>query len=204
MLHWAVNQFAVATLVAITAFFQPAATATPIQADGVFHEFRAVDPGGPAGICDYNTCAILTSTINPGADTGTVPPWTFSGAGSLFVLDLFLSGDQFEVFDNGVSLGATSAPGGFIQCGTPSIADIGCSIGDPDFSRGTYSLGDGNHAITINYIVATYVGHTGAALQLNPAPEPATWFLLPLGTGLLTWAGTRRSRNMPWHPTIRK
>jgi len=41
----------------------------------------------------------------------------------LFVIDLFLSGDQFEVFDNGVSPGDTSTPGGNIQCGAINTAD---------------------------------------------------------------------------------
>ena len=91
-----------------------------------------------------------TTTINPGADTTTAPPWTFSGPASLLVLDLFLSGDQFQVFDNSVSLGLTSAPGVTIQCGQVLIGDIGCALADLDFSRGVYVFGPGNHSITIN------------------------------------------------------
>lgn len=95
--------------------------------------------------------------------------------------------DRFEVFDNGSSLGLTSAPSGAVQCGTVLIGDIGRSIANPSFSRDLYSLGSGLYSITLNYVTATAVLHTGAALQLTQAtPEPGTCLLLSLGFIALT------------------
>ncbi|MEP7355052.1 MAG: hypothetical protein ABI824_17630 [Acidobacteriota bacterium] len=167
--------------------------ADTIFADGIYHEFLALNLGGPVQGC----AGLCLPSINPvGIDYSVDVPWTFTGPGKLLVLDLFLSGDQYEVFDNGVSLGLTSAPGPELQCGLPALADIQCSIDTSNFSRGTYVLGSGAHSITINYLVTTSVHHSGAAIQLSDLPEPASGLtcfasLLAIGFGLRRVKATR-------------
>lgn len=172
--------------------FVAAAAAWPgladvIVPDGTFHEFLALNLGGPAEGCGVN----CLPSVNPaGIHYSVAPPWTFNGPAILLVLDLFLSGDQYEVFDNGVSLGLTSTPGAELQCGLPDVADIACSLATPNFSRRYFTMGAGSHSITINYVVTTSVLHSGAALQLAEAtPEPATAALVLAG---IVWLERRR------------
>lgn len=162
-----------------------------ILADGAFHEFIGFTVGAPVQAC----AGLCLPSINPSGILYTVvTPWTYTGSANLLVLDLFLSGDQYEVFDNGISLGQTSTPGSELQCGLPALADIACSISTPNFSRGTYLLGSGSHSITINYVKTTSVAHSGAALQLTATPEPANF--VPFGLALLAirWIARRRDR----------
>ena len=153
-----------------------------IAADGSYYEFIGFTVGSPVQPCN----GLCLPSINPvGILYTATTPWTFSGPGNLLVLDLFLSGDQYEVFDNNVSLGLTSTPPGTeIQCGLPALADITCSINSPEFSRRNYSLGAGAHSITINYMRTTSVNHSGGALQLSPVPEPAGILLICAGLGM--------------------
>ena len=67
----------------------------------------------------------ITLPSNPaGIDPGD-PPWTFSLAtgGILTVVDLFVSGDVFEIFNFGGSIGLTSSPSGGGTCGS----DVTCA-----------------------------------------------------------------------------
>ena len=153
-----------------------------IVADGKYYEFIGVTVGQPVQPC--GTC--YPSTNPSGIVYTAATPWTFTGPANLFVLDLFLSGDQYEVFDTGVSLGQTSTPPGVeMQCGQPLVADIACSIASPNFSRRNYILGTGPHSITINYIRTTSVAHSGGALQLTAIPEPAGMALILAGLGMM-------------------
>src|SRR5207237_8943765 len=98
-------------LVGIAAWASPA-FATAISADGTFHEFFWRDaPPSPVVSCLILPgifCSQLT--VNPVAEQSSSPPWTFTGAASIFVQDLFTRGDRFQVFDNAGSLGMTSVP----------------------------------------------------------------------------------------------
>jgi hypothetical protein len=104
----------------------------------------------------------------------------------LDVLDLFIAGDQFDVFDNGVDLGDTSVPTntGYAACSN----DIGCALADANYSLGVYDLGAGDHSITIE-VVQNAAGQDGGAAALSvtaaAAPEPGTLALLGAGLGAL-------------------
>ena len=90
----------------------------------------------------------------------------------LQVLDIFLSGDQFAVYDNDVLLSNTWAPGG---------NDIGCALADPaDYSYLNYALGAGDHSITIQTVAAVN-GGGAAVLSATATPEPGTLALLAGG-----------------------
>ncbi|MGB7758876.1 MAG: hypothetical protein WBL61_03550 [Bryobacteraceae bacterium] len=119
-----------------------------------------------------------TVLLDPGAS-----PWTFSGPATLVVTDMFIDGDQFQVFDNGVSIGTTSVP---VNDGTACGNDpLGCT--GNDWSHGTFVLGSGNHSITMT-LVAAATGYIsgGAAFELTtaaptPTPGPPTFGLVILG-----------------------
>src|SRR5262249_4800721 len=126
-----------------------------ITLDGTWYEFNFGLATSTATGC-FNTGAITDCTLtqNPVANVSNTSPWTFTGAASLFVLDLGDVGDRFEVFDNTVSLGMTSniSNTGGNPCGSPGTLDIACSQGNAAYSRGTFDLGSGDHSITINVI----------------------------------------------------
>jgi hypothetical protein len=132
------------------------------------------------------------------ADTDTVSPWTFTGTGTLFVLDIGDIGDTFRIFDNLVSLGDTSAAPG---TGNPCSFDIACSIanaGPNGYSSGTFDiLGTGSHSITIELLTnAPETSGGNAVFQLNPlatVPEPATFALIGFSLAGLAYVRRRRS-----------
>lgn len=114
----------------------------------------------------------------------TDPDCAFSGAYTLTITDLFFDGDQFEVFDNGVSLGTTSVPTNTITtCGDDPAACTGAA-----WTHGTFNLGAGSHQLDI-VLISQAVGTTSGrgALIFNAAvtppevPEPATFGLIGLG-----------------------
>ena len=149
------------------------AFATAITADGTWLQF-GFDEGGPA-----EACFGCVGTTNPGASEAPVPPWTFSGPAVVTVLDLFLSIDTFELFDNLVSLGISSAPVAGGGCGN----DINCALADLSYSRLVVDLGPGAHSLTINHVAgvegsAVFRAASSTAL---PVPEPASLILLACG-----------------------
>jgi hypothetical protein len=144
------------------------------------------------GCGTQGTCG---QTQNPVADRTNTSPWTLTltgSGGSIFVLDLGDIGDRFQVFDNSISLGLTSAittGNGTNPCGS---LDIGCSNADSQYSRGLFALGSGAHSITIS-VIQNAAGTTfgQSVFQVTQAvPEPGT--LVFVGTGLLGLGYLRR------------
>lgn len=119
--------------------------------------------------------------------------FTFSGPGVLKVTDAFLSGDQFEVYDNGVLLGGTSAPG---TSGLQIGGDFDGAFNSSDWSHGQFVFGDGDHSITGVATLSPFDGGAGAVQLIAgvaSAPEPSTWALMLVGTGL-AGLGLRRRK----------
>jgi hypothetical protein len=138
--------FVTLAVLLVVLFFIPAGLrAGTITTDGTYYEFFfGAAPSAAAG------CSPCMATTNPVAVTSVGPPWTFSDAASLFVLDIADTGDQFQAFDNGISLGTTSVvPNpGTDPCGF----NIGCAAGNPLYTKRTFALGIGAHSITLNVI----------------------------------------------------
>lgn len=131
-----------------------AAPAVPVPVGGLWQEFSFGAAGVPAGAC--TSC---TSSSGGNSEYAGTPPWTFSagaGGADLTVVDAFLLGDQFEVFDFGFSMGTTSAPGSG-DCGNDPVP----CLANADASKRVFQLAPGPHSITITPVVSPFGG--GAA-----------------------------------------
>jgi hypothetical protein len=121
-----------------------AAPQTAVPIGGLWQEFKFAGVGEPAGACDASCLA------SSGANSEYVgaPPWTFTAPCDgvrLTVTDAFSSGDVFEVFDFGVSLGTTSAS----ATGHSGGSDPAISVLDSAMSSRVFDLEPGDHSITI-------------------------------------------------------
>lgn len=174
---------------ALIAFAPTSMFADTITTDGGWNSFcfGGVGSFGAIGL----GCA---TTTDPLANDNVDAPWTFSGPATLQVLDLFQSGDQFDVFDNNVNLGDTSLP--IRNSNAPCGNDIGCALSDTapggDYSYGSFDLGAGNHSITIEVVKSPFGAGAAAFSATSATPEPST--LLLLGTSLSILGLGRRLR----------
>ena len=180
-----------ALALAFTAAFaaQPAlATDVALPMDGQWYAFDADDLTATSGGLEW----IDTSD-------GSALSFSFSGAATLIVIDGGFAGDLFEIYDNGVLLGATSAA---VNSYPNSVGlDFEAAFGDPTYSRGVYLLHAGNHVITgvlstsalddMDMPINATVG--GVMLAAAPVPEPETYALVLAGLGLVGFAARRRA-----------
>jgi hypothetical protein len=174
-----------------------AAIAAPI-ASGVFLEFGFTGAGVPATGCDPADPAgsfCIPSSSTP-TDFLPAPPWTFTAdaaGATLIVTDAFFSGDQFELFDLGLSIGVTSTPAalGVVDCGDDPVVCLATA----GMSRGTFTLAAGPHSITIVPTLSPDFGGAGY-LRVDGAtaavPEPANLLLLLSGAALIGCVARRR------------
>jgi hypothetical protein len=159
------------------------ASADPLTVDAGWHEFSWND------------------APNAFADNGPFEFTTLHLA-TLLVTDAYLNGDRFEVYDNGVLLGATSLP---TDDGTQIEGDPDAAVVSADFSSGAFVLGAGFHSITIKTIdiAAEYTSGAGflrvdsldggGGAVPRETPEPGTLTLLGLAaTCLVGRYGWRR------------
>jgi hypothetical protein len=168
-----------ASLIALPA----SALAGPIPLD-TYLQFSFSDVGVSAAGCDPADPAGAFCIPSSGTPTSFLdaPAWTFAGgAGAILtVIDAFLSGDRFEVFDFGVSLGLSSQPGIGSDCGDDPLI----CLADANMSRLQIELGAGPHSLTIT---PTLLADFGGSAYLHvvegatSVPEPSTLWLMALG-----------------------
>lgn len=116
-------------------------------------------------------------------------PFTFTltDAAVLRVTDAYLSGDQFEVFSNGTSLGLTSAA----TTGFDVMGDYDAAFASDNFSHGQWTLAAGTYSITGTTILSPY-NAGGAAISLSAVPEPESIALMLAGVAALGVSLKRR------------
>jgi hypothetical protein len=159
-------------------------SATPILTE-TWYEFLFGGVGSA-----LSACSSCTPGTNPDSTYAPDAPWTFTltGPAELVVTDAFVSVDQFELFDFGSSLGATSAPTAGGACGS----DITACLADPNYSHGSYLLGAGDHSISGTTLLSG-AGGGAAFFIVRAVPEPGTWMMMLFGFAAVG-LGMRRSR----------
>lgn len=166
------------------------ASAAPVLTDGTVYRFGFdATVGSPLYDCSNCIPTVPVST-NPGA-----APWTFTltTPGTLTVLDLFLSTDQFEIFNSGVSLGLTSTP----TSGSSVGGNIAAALADTNFSRGVFNLIAGDYSITGTVAASQLAGAGVFWIDAVPIPVPAGLLLMLTGAVAL---GGLAARRMPGSP----
>ncbi|MBM6577102.1 FxDxF family PEP-CTERM protein [Microvirga sp. SRT01] len=116
--------------------------------------------------------------------------FTVVGNATLKITDAFLSGDQFEVFLNGLSKGLTSTP---VNDGSSAV-DYDIAFSSSSFSHGSYVLTSGNYVLTAAVTLSPYGGGGGGVelISSGAVPEPATWAMMIGGMGVVGGAMRRR------------
>jgi len=167
------------------------AIANPITL-GTWYEF-GFDPGhssAAAGCLPVDPAGVPCRPPDPGVVSVLLgaPPWTFSSPSAvvLTITDVFLAGDNFQVFDNGTLIGSTNVPLQFLSCGiNPDVC-----LTNPNFAHGSFLMSSGAHSITIGVMPAQILGE--GFFRVDAVPEPSTLSLLALGLGCFIATTVRR------------
>lgn len=143
---------------------------------GVWYAFDAYDDIDSGAWVDENLDAIAFA-------------FTTATPAVLRVVDTGLTGDRFEVLNNGVSLGLTSAPG---DAGDALEFDYDTAAADGRWSYGAFQIAPGSYVITgraVTFAPDTFAASGG--VMLTPVPEPTTVALMGIG-GILMFSALRR------------
>lgn len=167
----------VASLLAAAALTAQADTITNVT-DGTWNQFFFGD-NGSTWLDDYafNTPGKLSFSIE------------LSGPAILKITDAGLTGDIFQIFDNGNALGFTST------ANTANTGDIGvdydAAFASSDWSHGQWALSAGTHLIT-GIATTSFYGAGDGAIQIASVPEPSSFALALCGLGLIGLMARRR------------
>jgi hypothetical protein len=147
------------------------------------------------------------NAINLPANSANAWSVSVHGRGTLTVTDVQVSGDRFELFDNGNPMTPANSPFGPAPqnpgqaaignltsvpcnfCEDSASADINYFLGDTNYSSGTFALYNG-----VNVITGTFIGVVGNGdvnLIAENVPETSTWVMMALGFAGLGFAGYR-------------
>ena len=181
-------------LVAMSIFAAPA-FAGPIPFD-TYLQFSFSDVGTPAAGCDPADPAGAFCIPSSGTPTSFLdaPAWTFADSALLTIIDAFTSGDRFELFDFGVSLGLSSMPGIDADCGDDPLV----CLANSSMSRFEIALGAGPHSLAItpaqtaDFGGSAYLHLAHSSVEPTPVPEPSTFWLMAVT--LLAIGGLKTGR----------
>ncbi len=151
---------------------------------------------GPAQAATINLVADSGWTRFSFGDVGTTVGRSFSFSlatnAILTIVDGFFAGDQFEVFNNAVSLGATSAP---VTPSSNTGMNFDVALASGQHSLGQYNLGPGTYLISMDVLGRSpgAGNHLGAIrLDMAAVPVPAGGALLLTGLGVAALFRRRR------------
>lgn len=171
-------------LTLVTALASVSAAADSLTMDDQWHAFDIDELSSNSGGLEWIDLS------------GNALSFSFAGPATLTVVDGGFAGDRFEIFDNGVLLGVTSAA---VNSYPHSVGvDFDAAYDNLDYSRGIYRLEGGNHMITGQLLVSalddgpTAINATVGALQISPVPEADTYLMMLLGLGLVSFMARRR------------
>ena len=139
------------------------ASRDPVPVDGLWQDFFF---NGAGTWADQGTSCSGSSGGN--SQPAPVPPWTFTAGVpgvNLTVVDGFVPGDEFEVYDFGALVGTTSPSGATCGCSDPVVC-----LGIPGCSQGVFLLAPGPHEITLYQIA----GISGCAWFIPQTQIPVT------------------------------
>ena len=158
--------------------------------------FAAGGTSGYTGTLNTPIAGISCTPSNTAPCDSFSQPFSFSGAATLVVNDLFFDGDRFQIYDNGVLIGTTSVPG----TTQPSCGNDPAGCTQSYMSKGSFVISNtGLNSISINLIEETPGINNGQAvleLLAGPAvPEPTTLSMMGLGLGALLfgWRARRKA-----------
>jgi hypothetical protein len=148
----------------------------------------SADAGASNGTAPSATLAASTDPPIPVDATSWTPfNWSFDGhniegpftfsisqPGVVKVTDVACRGDQFEIFDFGVSIGTTPAvPVDEVGECDPYITDPDVAFEDPSYTHGSFVLPPGSHSITIVAITNPFSAGTGF-IRVDSSPLPTS------------------------------
>jgi hypothetical protein len=150
----------------------PAAPQGPVALGGDWYEFSFPAADAAATGCQPADPAGQICTPSSGGNSvfADAPPWTFTagfGGADLTVTDAFVIGDEFEVFNFGVSMGTTPVVANSGSCpGDGTDPDV--CVTDPATSHAVFELPAGSYSITIRSLPGS-VGNGAAYFRVDPA-----------------------------------
>jgi len=130
---------------------------------------------------------------------------TLPSSGWITFTDMEISGDQFQIFIDGVAAslavnnltpsGQTGLAGGLTSTPNPNassgVTDISVALADANYSSGTFALHSGTNTITANFLGTISNGDLSFLAHAD-VPEPASLSLFGLGFAGM-FAGRRKS-----------
>jgi hypothetical protein len=173
---------------AIFAVLPMAGSAAPINVDTLY-SFGFGGIGTPITGTNGGGFISCTNPVCVDSPVGMTFEFTLTGVAQLIVQDLFLSTDQFVIYDIARGLlGLTSSPVAGGSCGS----DFACASSDPRYSLGVFNLGPGSYSIGGTQVAGTSGAGAFIIQTITPIPVPASLPLL--AAGLLALGLLRRRK----------